>query len=107
MFTNLSPEAFADALKNQPGAVVLDVRTPAEFAQGHIKGAQNADIMSANFAHRVTALDKDKQYFVVCRSGARSSRACEYLVNHGFQPPVNLSGGMMAWESSRRPVTRL
>ena len=104
MFDNLSPTAFMEARKETPDAVVLDVRTPAEFAEGHIKGAVNADIMSPNFPHRVAALDKDKQYFVVCRSGGRSSRACSYLAQQGFQRPVNLSGGMMAWGYEGRPV---
>ncbi len=106
MFENLSPAEFDAAMKASSKAVILDVRTPAEFAEGHIPGAINADIMSPNFPHRVTALDKSKQYFVVCRSGARSSRACSYLAQQGFEASVNLNGGMMSWSASRKPVAR-
>ncbi len=101
MFENLSPADFKEAFNQASEAVIIDVRSPEEFTEGHIKGAVNVDIMSPNFPHRVTTLDKSKQYFVVCRSGARSSRACSYLAQQGFDNPVNLAGGMVAWSKER------
>jgi 3-mercaptopyruvate sulfurtransferase SseA len=57
-----------------PGLVVLDVRTPEEFAAGHIAGASNVDLNSATFATAVAKLDPKLPYFVYCHSGNRSRR---------------------------------
>ncbi|MDZ7935825.1 MAG: rhodanese-like domain-containing protein [Emticicia sp.] len=78
-------------------AVILDVRTLAEHKQGGIDGAINIDIMESSFTQKVATLDKDKTYFVFCRSGNRSGSACEMMSKNGFKNLYNLSGGMMHW----------
>ncbi len=100
-YKNLDPTEFKAALAATKDAVVLDVRTPAEIAAGKIEGALEIDFFSADFAQRLLALDKDKTYFVYCRSGNRSGQACAFMAQNGFDhTPVNLAGGMMAWETT-------
>lgn len=72
----------------QRGAVVLDVRTPAEFAQGHPKGARNIPV--AQLKARLGELDKDKPVLACCASGMRSGSACGILRKAGFKEVHNL-----------------
>ena len=74
--------------------VVIDVRTPTEFAAGHIAGAQNIDVEAADFASRIASLDKKASYLVYCRSGRRSAIAADQMAAAGFTDIVD--GGAMA-----------
>lgn len=76
--------------------ILVDVRTPGEFQSGSIRGARNIDFMSSSFMERFTQLDKNKEYFLFCRSGARSGNACGMLVKQGYKV-YNLSGGIGDW----------
>ncbi|MEZ4902018.1 MAG: rhodanese-like domain-containing protein [Spirosomataceae bacterium] len=96
-YENVSSVTFKQLIAETPGAVILDVRTPAEMRSGHIKGAINIDLMSADFQQKVAKLDKNKTYFVYCRSGNRSGQACKMMGDAGFEHLYNLSGGMMSW----------
>lgn len=98
-YKNLNPADFKKAFTETENAVVIDVRTAAEIAGGKIEGAIELDFFSADFANKVLELDPDKTYFVYCRSGNRSGQACALMAQNGFSNPVNLQGGMMAWES--------
>ena len=73
---------------------VIDVRTPAEYAAGHIAGAQNIDVEAADFGTRIGALDKKATYLVYCRSGNRSGMAATQMAAAGFTSIVD--GGAMA-----------
>lgn len=95
-FTNLSNAEFK-ALMGGSDVVLLDVRTPAETAQGKIDGAMEINISSPDFASKIAELDKDKTYLVYCRSGARSARACNVMADAGFGKLYNLSTGFMNW----------
>ena len=95
-FRNVGVKEF-DELRKKPGTVVLDVRTPAEFAKGHIEGATNIDVMAPDFASRVGKLDKSKTYLVNCAAGVRSARACKQMGELDFPSLVNLKGGYAAW----------
>ncbi|MCC3158617.1 rhodanese-like domain-containing protein [Hymenobacter sp. 15J16-1T3B] len=95
-YKNLTPAQFAMALR-QPGAVLLDVRRPDEFAAGHLPGAVNIDVTSPDFARRVAALDKTRPTYVYCRSGARSANAATQLTKAGFGQVSNLLGGVLDW----------
>lgn len=95
-YQNLTPAQFADGLR-QPGAVLLDVRRPDEFAGGHLPGAVNLDVTAPDFGRRVAALDKTKPLYVYCRSGARSATAAGQLTQAGFGPVHNLLGGILDW----------
>jgi len=93
---NLTPEQFAEALR-QPGGILLDVRRPEEFAQGHLPGARNVEVTAPDFAHQIAALDKTALIHVYCRSGARSANAAEQLTRAGFAHVTNLLGGVLDW----------
>jgi len=88
------------ALRQQyPDLQILDVRTPAEVAQGKIEGALVADVTSSNFHTQIAQLDKSKPYLVYCRSGRRSLTACQLMQKAGFSQVYNLEGGYQAWSS--------
>ena len=95
-FKNLTPAQFAEGLR-QPGAVLVDVRRPDEFAVGHLPGAVNLEVTAPDFGQRVAALDKTKPTYVYCRSGARSAKAADQLTTAGFAQVSNLLGGVLDW----------
>lgn len=96
---NLEQEVWSDQLKNDPNAVLLDVRTEDEFNEGVILGAINMDIYKGqDFINSIEALDKSKNYYVYCRSGGRSGQACSIMNQLGFENAYNLLGGIMNWE---------
>ena len=101
---DLGATEFQTALTAESKAQILDVRTIDEFQNGHIEGAINADMSSAAFKQIASGLDKDKTVFVYCLSGARSASAAGMLKEMGFKSIVNLTGGMLAWQSANLPV---
>lgn len=79
----------------EENVVLIDVRTPGEVSSGYIKGANKfIDINGASFEADIKALDKSKTYVMYCRSGGRSGRAAEFMVNNGFTNVYNLLGGI-------------
>ena len=101
---HLTASDFSTAMKT-PGTVVLDVRTPAEFATGHLPGAQNIDIEGSDFATRIAALDKTGTYAVYCHSGNRSATAMQQMTAASFAHVYDLAGGIGAWQSMGGPMT--
>ena len=79
------------------GHLLVDVRTPEEFAQGHIEGAQNHNFFAADFAQQMQAYDKQKPLLLYCRSGNRSGKAAMLLDSLGFRQLYDLKGGFMDW----------
>lgn len=102
-FKNTDPEGFAE-LTAKPGVVLLDVRTAAEFKEGHIENAVNIDVKQDDFMDKAKALPKDKTIAVYCRSGRRSATAAGRMASEGYKV-VNLVGGITAWKDGGRPVT--
>jgi len=95
-YEDLNGTTFKQTFESTPGAVLLDVRTPMEYAAGSIPGSVNMDIMGYDFQDDVAKLDKSKTYFIYCRSGNRSGQACAIMSEMGFTT-YNLSGGIGAW----------
>ena len=93
---NLDAESFRDKIKADPKAVIIDVRTPEEEIEGMIEGSRNINIMDPSFMSSVMELDKDKNYYVFCRSGNRSGNACRFMEQNGLNA-YNLEGGIQAW----------
>ncbi len=87
----ISAQEFVELYKTQKGTIV-DVRTQSEFENGHLKNAQKADVMSGEFARKMTHFDARKIYYVYCRSGGRSARACNMLAKKGFKNIYNIGG---------------
>jgi rhodanese-related sulfurtransferase len=103
--TNLSVTQFAEEIK-QPSIQVLDVRTPAEFAEGHLANSLNIDFESGNFAEEINKLDKSKSYAVYCRSGRRSALAAAEMSKAGFHHILNMSGGTIDWTTAGLPLVK-
>ncbi len=82
------------------GAVVIDVRTPEEFAAGHVPGAMNIDLNAPGFAAKVADLDKTRPVLVNCHAGSRGTIAAAKLAELGFKTVCNLEGGLSAWEKA-------
>ncbi|MBM6399334.1 rhodanese-like domain-containing protein [Phycicoccus sp. MQZ13P-5] len=97
--STLAPADFAAALK-RPGTTLLDVRTPAEFAGGHLPGAVNLDVSAPDFATRLAALDPAAPYAVYCHSGNRSGAAVAEMSAAGFADAYDLEGGIGAWQDA-------
>ena len=94
-------ELYADTC-----VVVLDVRTAAEFAEGHIQGAVLIDQGQSDFVEKAkAALPIDKKIAIYCRSGRRSANAAGRLADVGYKC-VNLKGGIIAWQGANMPVTK-
>jgi rhodanese-related sulfurtransferase len=96
---------FKKAVDAKEG-IVLDVRTPEEFTEGHIPGAMNVDYNGSDFKDKIAQLDKNQKYNVYCRSGKRSAASSQILVESGFKNVVNLNGGIMAWQAGNYPVEK-
>jgi phage shock protein E len=92
--------------RKDPELLVLDVRTPAEFAAGHVPGAKN--LSHDQLATRLDELAsmRDKQIVLYCRSGRRTLLAADTLRKAGFTKLLHLQGDYMAWEATQRPVER-
>jgi rhodanese-related sulfurtransferase len=84
--------------------VVIDVRTPAEFAEGHIYRAVNIDVNSVTFKDEISSLDKDFTIIVYCQSGVRSTKARQIMEELGFKYVINMTGGYGAWVDAGLPV---
>ena len=76
----------------EKGAAIIDVRTPEEYAAGHLKGAVNIDVEQADFTQRVAKLPTDKTYVVYCHSGNRATTASELMKKEGFEHVINGGG---------------
>jgi rhodanese-related sulfurtransferase len=79
----------AEPVGLEAGTIVVDVRTPAEYASGHLDGALNIDVQSPDFAAQISQLDPAATYFIYCRSGNRSGQAISQMANMGFSDMTN------------------
>ncbi len=100
----LSAEAFNQKLEQTPSAQVVDVRTPEEFATGHLANASNIDYNAADFAQQLEHLDKSKPVFVYCLSGGRSGSAAAQMQQMGFEQIYGLDKGLIAWKQADFPL---
>ena len=103
----IAPDQLVERMeKKDSNLVLLDVRTPEEFAAGHIPGAVN--IPHDQLPNRLAELAgaKDKEVVVYCRSGRRSAIAQEALTKEGFESVKHLDGDMLKWEAEKRPTVK-
>lgn len=97
--TDVGVADSADVLA-EPGITVIDVRTAAEYASGHLAGAVNIDVSDDGFDAKVSELAKDGTYLVYCHSGNRSAAAADRMAGLGFTTIYNLKGGVTAWQAN-------
>jgi len=99
--------AEADALiASEAPVTIIDVRTPGEFAEGHIEGAANINLRDPDFAEQIAALDPEGSYVLHCKSGARSARALEIMKEQGFADIAHMSEGFDGWQASGKAVVQ-
>lgn len=96
---DLTQEEWTEQLANDENAIVLDVRTQSEVSEGSIPNALNIDIYQGqDVIFNLEELDKNKNYYVYCRSGSRSAQACAIMNQLGFENAFNLMGGILEWK---------
>ncbi len=93
-FENVTPEKAKEMIDEEK-VIILDVRTPEEFNNGHIPGSELVPLQVLEGMS--TDLEKEKSYLIVCRSGNRSQQAAEILTGKGFKNVYNMTGGMNEW----------
>ena len=103
---NKGPKQYKDvnvadfkALMKHKDAVLIDVRTSKEIAQGKINGALEMNVLDASFRKKIQPMHKEKTYLMYCRSGQRSGKACRIMAQEGFTNLYNLEGGYNAWQA--------
>lgn len=102
---NLTADQFEQQLQ-QPNALLLDVRTPDEYAQGHLRGATLIDIEATDFDQKIATLDRSKTIMVYCTTGGRSSDAVERLQKAGFGKIQNLTQGYDDWTAKGKATEK-
>ncbi len=103
-YTNLTTEEFSGAIKDG-GLAIVDVRTPEEYAAGHLRDASNVDWFASDFMDQIAkAYPKGTSLAIYCRSGKRSAAAAAKLSKAGYKVS-NMLGGYLAWTEENRPVT--
>jgi len=98
----IDSESLSRRLAEAEGLLLVDIRTPAEIAQGLIPGALQLPMHLIPL--RMSEIPKDQDVVIYCRSGARSYQACAYLMQHGYGRVLNLRGGIIAWARHGLPI---
>lgn len=91
----LNKEDYKKAISND--VQLIDVRTPEEYNDGYIKNADNIDIRSQDFIEKIETYSKSEPVYVYCKSGGRSQKAAEIMLDRGFSKVIDLEGGYMNW----------
>ena len=99
-------KALLDRHRGDPDVVLLDVRTPKEFEDGHIQGALLLDYYSSDYVERLKALDREKTYLIYCRSGNRSGKSLAIFAKLGFRRAYHMAAGVIGWSRENFPLVR-
>ena len=104
---DISAGQARDLLANPPeGLIILDVRTPQEFREGHLAGARNMDFFGGSFERQTAALPKGVPVLIYCRTGKRSAAAAELLDEAGVTPIYHMHQGIEAWQQAGLPLEK-
>ena len=104
---SVSPDQAAKLMAESPRLMVVDVRTPEEFAEGHIQGAKNIDFFGPDFAKKVAALDASNPVLIHCAAGNRSSQAVNAIKDTAKFPAIyHLKAGFSGWKAAGKPVEK-
>lgn len=102
----LAPQSFIKQAKADTTSIILDVRTPEEYKEEHLAGAQQLDFLNSEaFDAGIKLLDKSHTYYVYCRSGKRSHNACIKMKKQGFKV-FDMEGGILNWKRLGMPTTK-
>ena len=102
----IAPAVFKEKLQEKTNALLIDIRTPGEIANGHIPNASFIDFNGGKFEEEIGALDKEQPIFLYCASGGRSGRALKMMKKLGFKEIYDLDGGMRDWTSEGMEVVK-
>ena len=92
--------------KNNSNFIILDVRTPIEYQNGHFEGSKNIDYKSKDFTKVVSEMDKNKMYILYCRSGVRSAKSYDIMKKLNFTNVYNVEGGIKRWMKNGFPIVK-
>jgi rhodanese-related sulfurtransferase len=109
LLKTISPEMASNLIskhKNNSDFIILDIRTPREFNDGHIEEAILLDFYSKTYTDELKILDKSKIYLIYCRSGNRSGKTLELIKYMGFRQVYNMDRGIRGWLSKGFPVVK-
>lgn len=106
MFRDLSVTEFKKKLELDNSAIVLDVRTPEEYKNGHLHNANAINFFDTDFKEKVNKLDKTKPIYVYCAAGGRSAKALKVLQESGFKTAYNMLGGFNGWQAAGLPSVK-
>ncbi|MFV0423610.1 rhodanese-like domain-containing protein [Oleidesulfovibrio sp.] len=102
---NLPAAEAALLLQEQPDIIPLDVRTPEEFAKGHLANAVLINFYDADFDEQLAKLDRNATYLLYCHSGGRSGHTLDKMQSMGFKTPVyHLQDGIVDWQRNQLPL---
>ncbi len=103
---DVSPEEALDLIGTVEGLLILDVRTPEEFSEGHVEGAVNVNYFDPDFEKQLSALDPAEACLVYCKGGVRSGKALPSIVKQEIGTIYHLISGFSGWVESGMPVVR-
>jgi rhodanese-related sulfurtransferase len=96
----------SELLQANKSLIILDVRTPEEYAQGHIKGAVNLDVHQPDAMDKIDKLDKNATYLVYCRTKNRSGVVANHMNDSGFKTVYQMMDGITGWNANLLPVEK-
>jgi rhodanese-related sulfurtransferase len=105
-YQSIDTKEFSSLINKEQNVQLLDVRSPAEYADSHIEKAVNVNWNGDNFADEAQKFDKTKPVYVYCMSGGRSKKASDKLHELGFKAIIELSGGISEWKTNKMPVIK-
>ena len=104
--TTIPVDEFDKKLSETKDVQLVDVRTPEEYQEGHLKNALNYNINGSDFDNQLSKLDKTKPVMVYCLAGGRSAEAADIMEKKGFTEVYNMQGGIMKWNAANKPTDK-
>ena len=95
MIQEIDVKTLNEKISNKDNFVLLDVRTDSEYFFSNIEGAIH--IPMNDIPNKLNTIDKNKEIIVQCKSGKRSAKVCQFLLNNNYENVKNLKGGIIAW----------
>ena len=106
IFEQLEADAFDEVIQRNSSILILDVRTPSEYQEGHIENAQLINFYDPDFKRNLNELNKEKPIAVYCAVGARSLKAMELMQTLGFKEVYHLEAGLNSWVNSEKDIVQ-
>ena len=105
-YNELPFSEFDKSLKSDSNYIIVDVRTPKEYRNGHMKNAVNVSYFGTTFTDSIKKIDRSKTIYMYCQTQHRSPLASKEMKKLGFVKIIDLSGGFMKWENNQMPIEK-